>query len=103
MALEPVKFEWAVNKLKLNRAILFATQNGQEGNEEFIKARYEALGGLTLGGLEKAREPKKPKIAEMTIEQLKEVAATNNVDLTGCTTKAKILFKLEEEGIDDEA
>ena len=59
------------------------------------------LGGLEDGGEEVvaavAEEPVEvPDISKMKLDELKEFAEDNGIDLTGCTTKASILQKIQE-------
>ena len=37
-----------------------------------------------------------PDISKMKLDELKEFAEDNGIDLTGCTTKASILQKIRE-------
>lgn len=42
-----MNYDWAHNKLKLERAIAFCKQNGKTDEDSILK-RYIALGGLVL-------------------------------------------------------
>lgn len=49
--------------------------------------------GVDTTGKDKAEVP---DISKMKLEELKEFAEDNSIDLTGCTTKASILQKIRE-------
>jgi len=41
-------YPWAVNEIKLNRAVEYAKSIGKAGNEQVIKERYIALAGKVI-------------------------------------------------------
>ena len=59
---------------------------------------FEALPDAhTVTGHLDAEEPVEvPDISKMKLDELKEFAEDNDIDLTGCTTKASILQKIRE-------
>ncbi len=70
-------YPWAVNKLKLERAIKTASDK----TEEAIKARYIELGGLLLTEIKKVGRPsnvtKIPSVAPQTEAVINKPKSTN--------------------------
>lgn len=60
-----------------------------ETDSDYLAERFERK-GLTVTPLEMHESDEKP-LEKMTVDELKEVATKNNIDISGAKTKAKIL------------
>ena len=98
VAEEPVEVP-DISKMKLDELKEFAEDNGIDLTGCTTKAsilqkirEYEADAAAAA-----AEEPVEvPDISKMKLDELKEFAEDNGIDLTGCTTKASILQKIRE-------
>lgn len=84
-------YEWAQNKLKLNRAVAEATKEAKENKTAFSEERVKEIYIKNAGFVIEAPEEEVTDIEEMTLSQLKKHAKDNAIELGDATTKADIL------------
>lgn len=92
---------WATNADKFARAVAWVTEQQKAGvmeiNEETVKERYIALGGLVAADKQVPNSaPADALLDDLTVPQLKQRAAASNIDISGITAKADIIVAIRE-------
>jgi hypothetical protein len=103
-------YEWAVNGIKLQRADAWVREQAALKNikvdlsdpaelEAAIKARYLALGGLLNELIDGKPETPESALAQLSVPELKQLAADHNIDISNLKTKKQLVAVLDEAGV----